>query len=74
MAQLVARMHGVHEAVGSSPATPTKDFNDIRRRKCTPGVFFGQEKTQVRCTWDSVVGYDLGGVAARDLRNSGSSQ
>lgn len=24
MAQLVARMHGVHEAVGSSPATPTK--------------------------------------------------
>ena len=24
IAQLVARMHGVHEAVGSSPATPTK--------------------------------------------------
>ena len=26
MAQLVARMHGVHEAVGSSPTTPTKSL------------------------------------------------
>ncbi len=24
MAQLVARVHGVHEVVGSNPATPTK--------------------------------------------------
>ena len=24
IAQLVARMHGVHEVVGSSPASPTK--------------------------------------------------
>ena len=29
MAQLVARMHGVHEAVGSSPATPTKFYEQI---------------------------------------------
>ena len=30
MAQLVARMHGVHEAVGSSPATPTKNYYMIQ--------------------------------------------
>lgn len=26
IAQLAARMHGVHEALGSNPSTPTNDF------------------------------------------------
>ncbi len=31
MAKLVSRMHGVHEAVGSSPTSPTKrDFRKYR--------------------------------------------
>ena len=33
MAQLVARMHGVHEAVGSSPATPTTGNLPICHKK-----------------------------------------
>gem|GEM_PF-3183041 len=35
MAQLVARMHGVHEAVGSNPTSPTK----VKLKQINDGLY-----------------------------------
>jgi hypothetical protein len=49
MAQLVARLHGVQEAVGSNPTSPTRRLrkNKSPHRLCSSGAFSSGDSFEI---------------------------